>query len=211
MAERVSIGRLILWPSVITLLITAVRLIGEWQGWINRQSGGAGALLGIVWLVFVFGAWFGIRLSRSGSLPRPRRAWPYAALLLLALFGVAAWQFGPIASAGAEVTFERLRAAVLAIMVFAVPIALVTFFLWPRLAMTMAIYGLIARAGVVAATAVAKAAGWDTHYTKFGPSGLEREFTDTIASAAIAQFGLWVPVTIVGGVFVGTLFARGKR
>lgn len=67
--------RLIFWPSLVTLLVSIARLVAEVQGWTTTMSGGSGALLGITWLVFVFGGWFGWRFGRAGSAPRVRRAW----------------------------------------------------------------------------------------------------------------------------------------
>ena len=58
------IGKLILVPAVITLAVTLLRLVGELQGWspalFNRgDKAWSPGLVGIVWLVPVFGAWFG--------------------------------------------------------------------------------------------------------------------------------------------------------
>ena len=53
------IGKLILAPAVITLAVTLLRLVGELQGLspalFNREGGGLGTFVGIVWLVPVFG------------------------------------------------------------------------------------------------------------------------------------------------------------
>src|SRR5512142_3187783 len=74
----VSTGKLVLVPAVITLGVTLLRLFGELQGWsprlFSREAGGGGALVGISWLVPVFGAWFGWRIARAGSVPRFGRA-----------------------------------------------------------------------------------------------------------------------------------------
>jgi hypothetical protein len=60
-------------PAVVTLGVTLLRLVGELQGWspalFSREAGGGGALVGISWLVLVFGAWFGWKLARAGSGP----------------------------------------------------------------------------------------------------------------------------------------------
>ena len=67
------IGKLILVPAVITLAVTLLRLVGELQGWsptlFARECIFCGALVGIWWLVPVFGAWFGWKLTRAGSGP----------------------------------------------------------------------------------------------------------------------------------------------
>jgi hypothetical protein len=48
---KVSVGRLILVPAIVTLAITLLRLIGELQGWspflFNKAPGGGFALVGI--------------------------------------------------------------------------------------------------------------------------------------------------------------------
>ena len=65
--------KIILIPSIITLAVTLLRLTGELQGWsrvwFNPTAGGGLAPIGIVWLVFVFGAWFAVKLARDGDMP----------------------------------------------------------------------------------------------------------------------------------------------
>ena len=92
MAEPVatlSIRRLIVVPAVITLAVTLLRLIGELQRWsprlFSREAGGAGAIVGIVWLVPIFGIYFAIRLNQAGHGPASRgRAIGFAVAALLA-------------------------------------------------------------------------------------------------------------------------------
>ena len=68
------------------------------------------------------------------------------------------------------------------------------FVVWHRLAWTLLLYAIPARVTVVAFTWLAKQNGWDTHYTKFGPAGIERPMGETIAAASLAQLGFWIPV-----------------
>src|SRR5438309_81010 len=67
---KLSIRRLIVVPAVITLAVTLLRLLGELQHWspkfFSREAGGAGAIVGIVWLVPIFGVYFAIRLNQAG-------------------------------------------------------------------------------------------------------------------------------------------------
>lgn len=203
--------RLIRWPTLLTLAVSVARLIAERLGGVTTRSGGAGAWLGITWLTFVFGAWFGFRLARAGATPRRAPVWPWATLALLALAGTVAWQFRPLLDADrSDATFARLRQAVLVVVAVAVPLAVGMFALWPRLACTMLCYALLARATIVALTVLAKLQGWDTHYTKFGPPGIERDLPETIVAAALAQGGFWVPFTVIGGTFAGSWFARRR-
>lgn len=204
--------RLLLWPSLLTLVLSVARLVGEVQGWLPPTSGGALHPLGIVWCVFVFGAWFGWRLLRAGLGPRVRRPWAWALVALLAFAGTVMWRFRPFLGAGTDdATFQQLRTAVLVIVSVVLAAGALMFVVWPRLAWLMLLYGLLARGTVVALTILAKQRGWNTHYTKFGPSGIERDMGDTIVSASVAQFGGWVPFTIVGGVLAGSVVAAARR
>jgi hypothetical protein len=62
---------LILVPAVITLAVTLLRLVGELLRWnptlFSREAGGAGAIVGIVWLVPVFGGYFAWKLVQAGD------------------------------------------------------------------------------------------------------------------------------------------------
>ena len=68
-----TIARVILVPSVITLLVTLLRVMGELghgsPTLFNSSPGGGGALIGITWLVPVFGIYFAMKLSAAGKEP----------------------------------------------------------------------------------------------------------------------------------------------
>jgi len=71
--NRTPIARLILVPSVITLAITLLRITGELRHWsptlFNSSAGGGGALVGITWLVLIFGVYFAVKLESDGKGP----------------------------------------------------------------------------------------------------------------------------------------------
>ena len=208
----ISTLRLILWPSLLTLAVNCARLTAEVQGWVTAATGGRLAWLGISWLMFVFGAWFGWRLRRAGAPTRVAYAPVWPTFAVACLIGAIMWQFGPLVEADqSDKTFAQLRQAVLVLVGIATALALTMFAIWPRLAWTMLCYAIPARATVVALTWLAKSQGWDTHYTKFGPPGIERDMTDTMISASVAQGGFWVPFTIVAGTFAGSWFGRHQR
>lgn len=204
--------RLVLWPSVVTLAVSLVRLASEVQGWVTTTSGGRGLPLGIVWLAPVFGGWFAWRLVRAGSAPRVR--WPilWVALALAAVAAMAAANVVPLVGAPTDdATFVVLRAAVLRIVAVAIAAAAAVACVWPRLVGTLLVYGLIARATVVGITWLAKVRGWDTHYTKFGPMGIECDLGWTLICAAVSQLGFWVPFTALSGTLAGCIVARWRR
>src|SRR2546427_732284 len=70
---RPSMKSLILFPAIITLAVTLLRLVGELEHWspvlFNRNAGGGAALVGIAWLPIIFGTYFALKLSSSGEGP----------------------------------------------------------------------------------------------------------------------------------------------
>ena len=67
-----SAWTLVRTPVLITLAVTALRLLGALGGLpdflVNREAGGAGAIIGIVWLAPVFAVWFGRKHARAGQV-----------------------------------------------------------------------------------------------------------------------------------------------
>jgi len=208
----VSPLRLILWPTLVTLGINLARITLEVQGVVPPATGGALHPLGITWLGVLFGAWFGWRLRRSGDGPALRPAPLWTLLGLAAVVGAVAWQFGGIDRGDqSDAMFEILRSAVLTIAAVTLAAAAVAFVVWPRLAWTLLLYALPARATVLGLTWLAKQQGWDTHYTKFGPSAIERDMASTMVSATIAQMGFWIAFTVVSGSLAGAVAAHLTR
>src|SRR5258708_20890207 len=72
-AGELPLRQLILVPALITLGITLLRLTGELLEWspafFNRTGGGFLSIVGIVWLVPVFGVYFAVPLGRPGHSP----------------------------------------------------------------------------------------------------------------------------------------------
>ena len=211
MTASTSTFRLLLWPTLITLAISVARVVCEVNGWLKTSAGGDLLPLGITWLMFVFGGWFGWKLSRAGSSPRVKRPWLWPLVALLVTIGVGAIRGHLLSTTtGDEAIAALLREVAIMVSIAALVGALAMFVVWPRLAWALLLYGLIARATVVAITWLAKSNGWNTHYTKFGPTGLEHDMERTMVGASIMQLGFWVGMTVMIGTFVGCLFARRK-
>lgn len=97
-----SLRRLILVPALFPLAVSLIRLTGELRNWspalFNREAGGGGALIGIVWLIPVFGILFGLRRAREGQAPASvgkALGWAALAFALNTALGLGAFALVP--------------------------------------------------------------------------------------------------------------------
>lgn len=213
-ASPVRVGRLILWPAVITLAVTLLRLVGELQSWsprlFSREAGGGGALVGISWLVPVFGAWFGWQLARGGERPgRVGRALGLA-LLALAAMPVSGFVFSKLGLP------ELSPATLVGYAVVSVLALLVGLRAWPALGRTLLAYALAARIPVVLVMLVAILANWGTHYDVMPPGAPEMTppLYKWFMIGLLPQMTIWLWFTVViGGLFgvvAGAIAGRGR-
>jgi hypothetical protein len=204
----ISTRRLVLVPALITLAVTLLRLVGEVNRWspalFNREAGGGGALVGIVWLVPIFGVYFALRLIKAGRGPASRGRAIGQALAGLALFAVLfAVSVRMVHTMGGRLIMINLSAALA---------AWVASGGWPALGRIMLLYGLAARIPVAIVMRVALAAKWETHY-ELGPPGfpdLVNPWATWILIGLVPQLFFWVGFTVLVGCLVGsaTLFFR---
>ena len=209
-AEDVSLKSLILIPAVITLAVTLLRLVGELQEWsprfFSRAAGGAGAIVGIVWLVPIFGFYFAWKLAKTGATPGAGRVIGYSALSL----GLAA-----LIIFATVKTIANQRAQFGVFLVAAIVASVVAYRGWPALGRVLLAYGLAARVPVALVMLVAIYANWGTHYDVAPPNfpdmpALQKWFM----IGFLPQIFMWVPFTIcVGALFGGLalLVAGGRR
>jgi hypothetical protein len=213
-ATAVRHGRLILIPAVITLAVTLLRLTGELLEWssalFNRDAGGGGAIVGIVWLVPIFGTYFALTLARAGE--RPGKMLRALGLVLLALVLMPVVGF-VVTAAGVD----PLGLAVLVIFaVAAVGAVLLTFSAWPALTRVLVVYGLAARIPVAIIMLLAILGSWGTHYDA-PPEG----FPEMAPLALwfwvglIPQMLIWIAFTVVVGALFGlaavAIVHRGRK
>jgi hypothetical protein len=206
--SRPSVGRLILVPALITLAITMLRLAGELSGWspslFNRDAGGGGALVGIVWLIPVFGIYFALRLVRAGAGPDgvgKALGWAGIAFVLNTALG-----FG---------SFALVKSPVGQLAIFTVTSWLAIAVArpgWPALWRVLLAYGFAARIPVLVVMFLSIFLQWDTHYAKprpdFPPMGSWGLFFWT---ALLPQLSVWIYLTVVGGMLFGALSVGIRR
>jgi len=198
----VSIRRLIVVPAVVTLAVTLLRLIGELQHWsprlFSREAGGAGAIVGIVWLIPIFGIYFAMRLNKAGQGPVSRgRAigFAVAALLAEALLVFAISKLSP----------NIVATIVLVNLASFLPLW-IAYRGWPELGKVEAIYGLAARIPVALLMFVAMAANWGTHY-ELGPPGFPEMslVPKWFVIGFLPQLSLWIAFTVIVGSLFGSI------
>jgi hypothetical protein len=211
--RSVPVLELIAIPSVITFVVTLVRLIGELQNWspvlFNKEAGGGGSPVGIAWLVPIFGAYFAYQLIKRGYVPVS--GWRVIgsciagiALLVVTGFVVNALKLPPLAQ----------------LIIFGV-VALVGAWIaaisWPALGRTLLAYGFAARIPVAIIMLIAMLGNWGTHYDVAPPDpeaaviGTWSPFMKWLAIGLWPQFTGWIGFTLaIGGIF-GGIVALVKR
>jgi len=209
--ESPSAKSLLVMPALVTLAVTLLRLTGELRGWsptfFARDAGGAAAIVGIVWLVPIFGIYFAWKLARSGPAPGAGRVVGHA-LLAFSLV---------VASALIAVRVFKLDQNAQFLVVFlACGVATwVAYRGWPVLGRTLLAYGVAARVPVMVVMLVAIFANWGTHYDvpppDFPEMGALRKW---FFIGFLPQAFLWIPFTVFAGALCGgiaLLFAGRAR
>jgi hypothetical protein len=198
-------GRLILVPAIITLAVTLLRLTGELQKWssslFNRDAGGGMAIVGIVWLIPLFGIYFALRLAREGAGPgKLLRAFGFVllALVLMPVVGVAA------GAAGLDPTGIPMLVLFAVVSVVVVVVALRA---WPELGRVLVAYGLAARIPVAIVMLVAIFGDWGTHYD-VPPTPDFPQMAPLVKwfwIGFLPQMTVWIAFTVVVGMLFGLI------
>src|SRR5712691_7636972 len=169
MTNDVSIKKLVLVPALITLAVTLLRLTGELMHWskalFNPAAGGGGAIVGIAWLVPVFGIYFGLKMAGAGLAPAavgPAIGYSLLGFAVVPALGFAAVKLGGLSPQGFGLF------AVL--IVLAIVGAVIAYRAWPALGRVLLAYGLAARVPVAIVMLVAILGNWGTHYDVTQPN-----------------------------------------
>lgn len=208
-SSRVSIARLVLVPSVITLAVTILRLVGELQHWskfwFNPAPGGGAAIIGIVWLVPIFGIYFAWKLAGADDRPASLgKAIGFVIAGFLVMIG------GGALAAAAQ--FQSMAKLVGALLLMGAATAL-PFLGWPNLTKALLTYGYAARIPVAVIMFFAIRGSWGTHYDGPPPNFPEMGFLQKwVMIGLLPQLVLWVAFTVLVGALFGTIaVAVGRR
>ena len=203
-----AVWPLVAVPAAITLAVTALRLAGEMLHWsprfFSREAGGGLAVVGIAWLVPIFGIWFALKLKHAG-VPQPRVlrgiGIALAALVAAVGIGLAAVPLG-LGPVGQVVMFCLGSVVGIAIGRMA----------WPALGRVLVAYGLAARLPVVVVMLFAMLGQWDSHYAlprpDFPPMA---PLPLWLLTGFLPQLTLWIAYTVVFGTVFGLIAAAVNR
>lgn len=202
--NRLSISGLIMVPAVITLLVTILRLYGELQNWprpwFSTAAGGAGAVVGISWLPFIFGPYFAWKLAGASDGPAS-----YGKAIGLAFGGLVVMVLGGFILFKGFALSELV--AILGFVVILVG-AFVARAGWPSLGNTLLAYAFAARIPVLIVMFIAMRAGWTTHYSAIDPRLAQAPFwKQFVDEALLPQMFLWIAYTVVVGAIFGSVVA----
>lgn len=191
----------ILWPALLTLAVTLLRLVGELRGWspeyFSRLPGGGLSPLGITWLAPLVGFYFGWRLGRAGvGSPPPGLAFGLPAAALVA---------GPLVAILAERLFGTAWTSNFVLWaVISVLVAGAAFAAWPALGRLLLAYAYAARIPVAIVMAVAVWRSWGTHYD-VPPPGFPAmpQLRRWLWIGLLPQMTIWVAWTLATGALLG--------
>src|SRR5271157_2380261 len=214
--KGVQITRLIAIPTVITLAVTILRLVGELEHWptpwFSTAAGGGAALVGISWLPIVFGPYFALKLAGAGEGPASTGKAIGFAVISLLVFVAGGALFGATIN---HPNFLTLLALVLMLVSAFVP-----GIGWRSLGNALVAYAFAARIPVLVVMYFAiyanGGAGWGTHYDAVPPALAHASLGMKFLYAAIApQMTMWIGWTAVLGSIVGSVVTaivrRGKQ
>jgi hypothetical protein len=204
MTNDVSIKKLILVPALITLAVTLLRLTGELMHWskalFNPAAGGGGAIVGIAWLVPVFGLYFGLKMAGAGLAPAAMG--PAIGYSVLGFAVMPALGFGAVKLGMSPQGFGALAVFI----VLAIVGAIIAYRAWPALGRVLLVYGLAARIPVAIVMLVAILGNWGTHYDVAPPNlSAMSPFAKWLLIGLLPQLTIWIWFTIAAGMIFGTV------
>jgi len=207
-STKKAINRLIMYPALITLAVTLLRLVGEllhWSGVLfSRAEGGGAAIIGISWLPIIFGPYFAIKL-----FDRDLRPASLTKTILFALAGFVVLLCGGVVAFAPVVHFSGRILVGLLLMVGA---AALQYLPWRELAQTLISYAYLARIPVVIVMFFAMRGHWGTHYDAVPPPFDQLPFgTKFLYMAMAPQLVMWIVYTMTLGALCGGIYVAIAR
>jgi hypothetical protein len=198
---------MVLVPGIITAAVTLLRLTGELNHWsrtfFNPDAGGGLALVGIAWLVPIFGIYFAMKLQSAGQAGSGWRAAGFGALAVVAFFAV----FFVLAKLLGVDPNQPTFAALGANLVASFTALAVAYYGAGALGRVLLAYGVLARIPVLLVMLIAILGNWGTHYDVL-PPGVVLElgpWAKWFFIGVVPQLGFWMAFTVALGALFGGL------
>ncbi len=200
-----NIKQLILVPALISLGITILRLVGELNHWspilFDASAGGGGAIIGISWLIPIFGIYFAFKLIKGGHGPTSA-----GKTIGLALLSIVVMMGG--FAAVTQITANQNVQLVVGVIASLVGLWIVSKG-WPELSKTLVAYAFAARVPVAILMFFAIMGDWGTHYDvppspDFPEMGWVAKW---IWIGLIPQLTIWIWTTAALGSVFGAITA----
>lgn len=195
-----STARLIAVPALISIGVTALRLVGELQHWpkplVNRDVCGK-AILGVVWLVPIFGIYFAAKLFHAGDAPER-----FARPLVFAASALALKLAGTFVMESHTMTYAARLSMNFIVTLVGVVLAAIA---WLTLSKALLVYGYLSRIPVAIVQYLAMRGHWGTHYDALDPGFPPIGFWPTFLRVSfVPNIFFMEAYTVIVGVLVGT-------
>ena len=209
-SRSTNIGRLIIAPFFVSLLMTILRLSGElhnWSDtWFSRETGGVvptytNWVVGITWLAIPIGVYMAYELAKSESLvPDPTKIIILSIIGLVVLYG----SLGILPWLREKFSLE-FHTRLLIVWSVAAACGAIQAFGWKRLFKALLMYGFASRAIIAIVMFLAMRGNWGTHYDYFDfPPELKTDFwSEYFWLAFFPQLIFWVLFTVMAGSLSG--------
>ena len=198
-ASSLSTLRVVAIPAFVSLGVTLLRLVGELRDWpkplVNNDVCGK-AILGVAWLVPIFGIYFAVKLFHAGHAPQR-----FARPMLLAVSALALKLAGTFVMESQEMTYiPRLSTNFIVTLIGLVLSAKA----WPSLSKALLVYGYLSRIPIAIVQYLAMRGRWGTHYDALDPGFPSIGFWPTFFRVSfVPNFFFMEVYTVIVGALVG--------
>lgn len=195
-----STARLIAVPALFSIAVTALRLVGELLRWpkplVNNDVCGK-AILGVIWLVPIFGTYFAVKLSHAGDAPQ-RFARPVVFAISALTFKLA----GTLIMESHGMTYAPRLSMNFIVTLIGLVLSAVA---WPTLSKALLVYGYLSRIPVAIVQYLAMRGRWGTHYDALDPGFPPIGFWPTFLRVSfVPNIFFMEAYTVIVGALIGT-------
>lgn len=198
--KDLSTARLVTVPVLISIAVTALRLVGELLRWpkplVNSDVCGK-AILGVIWLVPIFGTYFAVKLFHAGDAPQR-----FARPVVFAISALAFKLAGTLIMESHGMTYAPRLSMNFIVTLIGLVLSAVA---WPTLSKALLVYGYLSRIPVAIVQYLAMRGRWGTHYDALDPGFPPIGFWPTFLRVSfVPNIFFMEAYTVIVGALIGT-------